>query len=120
MTVVEDFLSAIGTGEVAAIRGLLADDVWCRALLVRELVELHDAIGTTRLFHSWYGTPDEVHLEEAAHHDVMGRTFVRYRLRLRPEWAPDTWHRVEQSGYLTVRDGRIRRIDLACTGFFVI
>jgi hypothetical protein len=118
MNLVDRFLEALPKRDFLALRRLLADDVWCRAMLVREIVELHTADDVVRLFESWYGTPAELQLEDQQHHPMMGRDFVRYRMRLRPHWAPERWHRVEQSGYLTVRDDRIQRVDLACTGFF--
>jgi hypothetical protein len=114
----EQFLHSLACRDFAAFRALLAPDVWCRAMLVREVVEVHTADETTELFGSWFGTPPELHLEEADHHPIMGRTFVRYRIRLRPAWAPDTWHRIEQTGYLTVVRDVIGRVDLACTGFY--
>lgn len=118
MKIVDRFLDTLAARDFPTLRGLLADDVWCRAMLVREIVELHTADDAVRLFESWYGTPAELRLEEHQHHPMMGRHFVRYRMGLRPHWAPERWHRVEQSGYLTVRNDQIQRIDLACTGFF--
>lgn len=114
------FLDVLEARDFVALRDLLDDDVWCRAMLVREIVELHDAAATVKLFESWYATPAELALEDRQHHVMMGRELVRYRMRLRPHWAPDRWHRVEQTGYLSVRDDRIRRVDLTCTGFFPI
>ena len=49
---------------------------------------------------------------------VEGREFLAYNLLVRPDWAPDVWHVVEQSGYCRVVDDRVTRIDLVCTGFF--
>ena len=43
---------------------------------------------------------------------------VSYNLLLRPEWAPDQWHVVEQSGYCRVTNDQVTRLDLVCTGFF--
>jgi flavin-dependent dehydrogenase len=41
----------------------------------------------------------------------------RGRPPARPTWAPDVWHVIEQSGYARIADGRVRRLDLVCTGF---
>jgi hypothetical protein len=112
------FLDAIEARDFQSFRALLADDVWCRAMLVRQVVELHSADETLRLFEDWYATPEELQLEARDHHPMMGRAFVRYRLRLRPQWAPDRWHRIEQAGYLTTASSQLSRIDLTCTGFY--
>jgi hypothetical protein len=42
---------------------------------------------------------------------------VRYRVAERPAWVPEQWHVIAQTGYLRVRDGRISRLDLVCTGY---
>lgn len=112
------FLQALVATDFDALRDLFADDVWVRAMLVREIVELHDADAARSLFEEWYGTPHEVEFTDTDQHTIMGRRFIRYRARLRPVWAPDVWHVVEQAGYLTVKECRIQRIDLTCTGFF--
>lgn len=111
------FLDDVTSGRLEHLPARLADDVWTRVLLPRRLVEHHDAAGLLADLHEWFATPREIHLESAHHHSMAGREFVRYRFLLRPDWAPDTWHRIEQSGYLRVADGRIRRVDLVCTGF---
>jgi hypothetical protein len=118
MSVVQGFLDSLRDRDAGRLRSLLTDDVWLRALLVRETIELHDAAAAVALFESWYWTPVRLELEDEQHHPMIGRDFIRYRMRLVPSWDLSRWHRVEQSGYLTVREGRIRRIDLTCTGFF--
>jgi hypothetical protein len=50
----------------------------------------------------------------------VGKERVVYRFLLRPDWAPDTWHVIEQDAFLSVRDGLIRKIDLVCTGFMPV
>jgi hypothetical protein len=114
----DGFLRALGTLDFDLMRTLLADDIWMRAMLVREVVEAHDADTVVGYLAQWYGTALEVQLADSDEHPMMGRHFVRYRMRLRPAWAHDVWHVVEQAGYLTISDGRIRRLDLTCTGFF--
>lgn len=116
-TTARAFVETLARRDVAALRDLLADDVWFRILLPHEAVELHTAAETVDAFHQWYGTATAFEVEHLDHHTMAGREFVAYRFALRPAWAPDQWHRIEQSGYLRVRDGRISRLDLVCTGF---
>jgi hypothetical protein len=54
---------------------------------------------------------------QAEHQTMIGRDYLRYRFLVRPEFAPTQWHVVEQTGFVRVRDGRITRIDMVCTGF---
>ena len=69
-------------------------------------------------FRSWFAPHDAVKVLSTEQHSVEGREFLAYSLVLRPDWAPDVWHVVEQSGYCRVVDGRVTRLDLVCTGFF--
>lgn len=111
------FLQAVVTADMPALRRLLDGDVWLRAMLVREIVERHDADETVELFRGWFGSAHELQVLHASTHPAATREAVIYRLRLRPHWAPDVWHVIEQTGYVRVHDERIRRLDLACTGF---
>ncbi|HSK56459.1 MAG TPA: nuclear transport factor 2 family protein [Jiangellales bacterium] len=117
------FLEALAERDLDAILDLLAPDVWLRALLTREVAEARDAAAAARLLGTWVDAPGGREVSEAAWTaladvGVPGRARIRYRFRLRPTWAPDTWHVIEQTGYLRVGpDGRITRLDLACTGY---
>lgn len=111
------FLAAVVTRDERSLRALLAPDIWSRAMVVREVLERHDAENTIALFHGWFGTAHTVQVLWTTTYPVATREAVAYRLRLLPEWAPDVWHVIEQTGYLRVQQGRIRRLDLVCTGF---
>jgi hypothetical protein len=111
------FLDAVATRDLDRLESLLHPDVWFRILLPRGAVDLHDVRAVVERFHEWYLTPSVVRLLDAEHHTMAGREHLRYRFALRPTWAPDTWHLIEQTGYARVAEGRIRRLDLVCTGF---
>jgi hypothetical protein len=111
------WLDAVTRRDLDGFHALLDPHVWFRMLLPREVLEWQDARPTTAVFHEWYVTPRRIELIDAGHHTMAGREHVRYRFRLQPTWAPDTWHLIEQAGYLRIADGRVRRIDLVCTGF---
>lgn len=87
----------------------------------RPLPRLHEsktaeeAVETLR---SWLLGVGGTQLLDRAHHSVQGREHVRYRFLLRPDWQPDQWHVVEQTGLCRVK-GRITRLDV-CTGFFPV
>lgn len=111
------FLQALGRRDFAELESLLAPDVWMRALLPRKLREGGTAEEAVEAFRSWYGGAPELQVLELEHDTMANRELLRYRFRLRPDWAPDQWHEIEQVGYCRVTDGRISRIDLSCTGF---
>ena len=110
-------LRAIVERDVPALRELFAPDVWFRALAVHELLEGHDAPSTMAILDGWFGSAAEVQVLSATTAPAGSRELLRYRLRLRPHWASDVWHVIEQTGYARVADGRVRRLDLLCTGF---
>jgi hypothetical protein len=116
-TVARRLLEAIVHRDEPALFELLAPDVWLRAMLVREVIEHHDAVTAVARFHGWFGTAAACEVLDAATSPAFSREHLRYRFRLRPAWAPDVWHVIEQSGYARVRDGRVARLDLVCTGF---
>jgi hypothetical protein len=111
-------VAAIVDGDEPALATLLAPDVWLRAMLVREVVEAHDAQAALACFQHWFGGTNGRELQHASTAPAAGsRHHVRYRFRLRPSWAPQVWHVIEQSGYARVRAGRVARLDLVCTGY---
>lgn len=119
-TVVAAFLDALARRDAAALQACLAPDVWLRALLTRTVFEATDAAGVVAAYRGWLGAQDGLTVLVAEHRGLIGRHLLRYRFLLRPDWAPETWHEIEQTGYCRVRDGRISRIDLACTGYWPV
>jgi hypothetical protein len=115
--VVRRLLAAIVDRDEATLFELFAPDLWFRAMLVHEVVEHHDAVAALAMFRGWFGRGIPVEVLHTATYPVASRQYLSYRLRLQPVWAPDVWHVIEQSGYVRVRDGRVARLDLVCTGF---
>ena len=111
-------MDAIVTRDFDGLSAILAADVWMRALLPREIVETHSAADTTEIFRGWLAPHDALEVRSTEQHTVEGREFFAYNLLLRPDWAPDVWHVLEQSGYCRVVNDRVSRIDLVCTGYF--
>ena len=88
-----------------------------RALLPKRVLEENTAIGVAAAYRRWYGGSGECQMLQAEHQTMVGREYLRYRFLLRPDFAPEQWHVVEQTGFCKVQDGRITRLDLVCTGF---
>ena len=111
-------LAALRDGDFEALETLLAPDVWLRNLLVKQLHESTTAADAVEAFRSWVGSPHGAVMLDCEHRSLANRELLRYRFLVRPVWAPDDWHVLEQTGYCRVKDGRISRLDLACTGYF--
>lgn len=114
------FLDALRRRDFDALRDHLSEDVWFRALLTRGLHESKTREEAVRMLSEWYGNASAFETIETAHHSVEGREFIRYQFRLKPDWAPEQDHIIEQAGFCRVKDGRIRRLDLVCTGFHAV
>lgn len=114
------FLDALTQRDFDGLEELLAADVWLRALLPRHLDEHYGPGETAGAFRAWYGTAEAIEAITQDIDKVVGKERIRYRFVLRPEWAPDTWHVIEQMAFLSIKDGLIRKIDLVCTGFIAV
>ena len=119
-SVVGRLLGAIVTRDFDSMSVLLAPDVRMRALLPRSIVETDTAEATVETFREWFAAHKSCTAIATEQHTVGGREFLSYHLGVRPDWAPDTLHIVEQSGYCRVAEDRVTRIDLVCTGYFPV
>jgi hypothetical protein len=114
------FLDALAQRDFATLEGLLAADAWLRALLPRHLDEHYGSAETAQAFRTWYGAAKAFEALEVDYDTVVGKERIRYRFLLRPDWAPETWHVIEQMALLSMKDGLLRKIDLVCTGFIAV
>jgi hypothetical protein len=113
-------LDAIVTRDFDSISVILASDVRMRALLPRSIVQTNTAEAAVETFREWFGAHKSCTVIATDQHAVGEREFLSYNLRVQPDWAPDQFHIVEQSGYCRVTDDRVTRLDLVCTGYFPI
>lgn len=115
--IARDFVQALVDRDYVSLADLFAPDVWFRALLPRRLVEANDAPTAVETLRDWFGNTTAFEVVDSDHHEVGSRHQLRYRFRLRPDWAPDQWHDIEQMASIRVRDGWVSRVDIVCTGF---
>lgn len=116
--VVGSFLEALARRDFEALAECFAPNVWMRALLTRRLHESTTAEGAVAAYREWFGGAPAFEVLFVEQHTMAEREYLAYRVRLRPDWAPDQWHVIEQVGFCRVKDGRITRLDLSCSGFF--
>ncbi|MBQ91570.1 MAG: hypothetical protein CL441_09235 [Acidimicrobiaceae bacterium] len=114
--VVDRFMKGLADADYEALALTLAPDVWFRGLLPKRTEESRTAVDLLDTLRGWFDRPGAT-LEASDQHQLGTRVHVRYRFRMKPRFAPDQWHEVEQTGYCRVKDGRITRLDIVCTGF---
>ena len=114
---VDCFLAALGRQDFESLEACLAQNVWFRALLPKSLHESNTAKEAVEAYRSWYGSARRFKVQTLEHSAAAGREHLRYRFLVLPPWAPEEWHLIEQSGFCRVKEGRISRLDIVCTGF---
>jgi hypothetical protein len=114
---VRRLLKALAHRDFDRLKACLAADIWFRALLPKAVHESNTAVEAADAYRSWYGTAHGFEALAAEHFRMTGREFLRYRFRVLPPWAPEEWHVIEQAGFCRVKEGRISRLDVVCTGF---
>jgi len=116
-TTVKGFLAALGRYDFDGLESYLADDVWFRALLPKSMYESKTSRQAADAYRRWYAGAHRFRALDLEYRTIEGREYLRYRFEVLPEWAPDQWHVVEQAGFCRVKEGRISRLDVVCTGF---
>jgi hypothetical protein len=110
-------LEAVGSRDYDALAALLSDDVRMRVLLPGGPDEWHGRDGVRDTFECWFSPLADFALVDSGVAVVGSKEYLRWRLRTREAGAD--WHHVEQHVYLRLDDaGRIRRIDLLCSGMW--
>lgn len=105
---------AVATQDASAIEACFADDAQFRALVPSGLRERDGAVETASLISAWFADSTELDLIDTRTDEVGDRLHISYRYQGVEEGEP---YLVEQQLYCTVRDGRIERADLLCSGF---
>jgi len=123
MSTQQSSASDLGTGLVTALverdflrlAATLTPDVRMRALIPPGAVELSGADAAAAKFSSWFGDAEEFELIRSGSDTVADRLHVFYRLRVKK--PGDQRKIVEQHLLCAFDDGRIRALDLVCSGF---
>lgn len=107
-------VEAIASQDSAAISTCFAGDAHLRALIPPGLRERTGATEVAELIARWFADSTELELVDSEATEVGDRVHVAYRFEGIEEGQP---YVVEQQLYGTVRDGKIERADLLCSGF---
>lgn len=111
----ESFIRAVASGDFARIEAYFRPDVRFRALIPPGVREASDASGAAAHLRRWFDDADSMELLWSEAGSVGDRATAAYRLSVH---EPDGWKVVEQRLYCDLdKDGRIRTLDLLCSGF---
>jgi len=107
-------IEAIASQDTAAISTCFAADAQLRALISPGLRERTGAPEVAALIVGWFADSTELELVDSEATEVGDRVHVAYRFEGVEEGQS---YVVEQHLYGTVRDEKIERADLLCSGF---
>jgi ketosteroid isomerase-like protein len=108
------FVEAVATQDGAALAECFVPDAEFRALIPPGLRERTGAVEAASLISQWFGDATDLRLLDSRSDEVGDRLHVSYRFTGVEE---GTAFVVEQHLYCTVREGKIARADLLCSGF---
>lgn len=114
MSVSEQLVAGIASQDSALIAACFTDDAQFRALTPPGLRERSGAAEAAALIAGWFEDSTELGLLDTRVDEVGDRSHISYRFA-----GVEDGERyiVEQNLYCTVRDGKIERADLLCSGF---
>ena len=110
----EQLVAGIASQDSAAIAACFTDDAQFCALTPFGLRERTGASEVGALIARWFGDSTELELVDMRSDEVADRSHISYRFAGVEEGER---YMVEQNLYCTVRDGKIERADLLCSGF---
>jgi ketosteroid isomerase-like protein len=108
------FVEAVAAQDTAALAECFVPDVLFRALTPPGYRERTSATEAAALVTQWFGESTELRLLDSNEYDVGDRAHVSYRLT---GVENGETYVVEQHLFCVVREGRITRADLLCSGF---
>ena len=113
-SIFERLVAGIASQDEAAIAACFTEEAHFRALTPPGLRERTGASETAALIAAWFGDSTELDLLDMRADVVGDRSHISFRLAGVEEGES---YIVEQHLYCKVKDGKIERADLLCSGF---
>jgi len=114
----EDWIRAITDGSLDRLEGFCQPGVNSLMLIPKGLITLDNAVDLVAKFRKWFGACTDFQVEESRVGWIVsragGRLGIFYRFLLQ-EYG--IWYVVEQQLYCTMRDDRVEKLHLLCSGF---
>lgn len=108
-------MAAVGAREADALAALLHPSAALRAIVPSGLREAAGADGVAARYGAWFGDAARLDVVQSRVERIGHRVLATYRLRV--EYEDGEAEIVEQHAFLDVEDGRVRAVDLVCSGF---
>lgn len=113
----EDWIQAIMEGALDRLEKFCQPEVASRLLLPKRLVTLDNASALVAEYRDWFGDCSDFQLEGSRVGKVGKRLGIFYRFRLQMD---GDWQTIEQQLYCTLKNGRVEKIHLLCSGFQIV
>ncbi len=113
----ESWIRAITEGAFERLEGFCHPQVTSLLLTPKRFVNLDTAVDLAAKFRSWFGACTHFQVEASRVEQVGERLGIFYRFHLQDQ---GDWYTIEQQLYCTVRESRVDKLHLLCSGFQLI
>jgi TusA-related sulfurtransferase len=110
----EEFIAALANRDSRRLEDCFRPDAHLRALVPRGPQDHVGAATLAATFKKWFGDADTLQILEKSSVRIGGRLHLRYRFR--EGYSDGDSEVIEQNAFCDVEDGRIRAMDLVCSG----
>ena len=113
----EGWIRAITEGAPERIEAFCQPQIVSFVLTPKRYMTLQDAGGLSSKYRDWFGTCTDFQLVAKRIGWVGERLAIFYSFLLQDD---GDWYRIEQPVYCTLRDSRVERLHLLCSGFQLV
>lgn len=113
----EGWIQAVSEGALDRLTQFCQPQVVSQLLTPKRFLTFDNASDLVAKYHDWYDQYTNFQLEQSRVARVGERLGIFYRLRLQNQ---GDWYRIEQQVYVTLKDGRVEKLHLLCSGFQLI
>jgi TusA-related sulfurtransferase len=110
----EDWIRAIMEGALERLEDFCQPDILSQVLTPYRYMNFNNPKNLIARYHQWFGECSDFHLEQSRVEIVGERLGIFYRFLLQEQ---GDWYAVEQQLFGTMKDGRMARLHLLCSGF---
>ncbi len=110
----EGWIQAIAENDLDKLAQFCSPTITSILLTPNHLDNLHTSRDLVARFHDWFDDYSNFRLEASRVGMVGERLGIFYRLRLQNQ---GDWYSIEQQLYLNLKNGRVEKVRLLCSGF---
>ncbi len=110
----EVWIQAITEGAFDRLEQFCHPEITSLLLTPKRFTTLENAVDLVAKYRDWFGECTNIQVEGSRVGRVGERLGIFYRFLLKKD---GDWHTIEQQVYFTLKDGRVQRLHLLCSGF---